>query len=129
MNRMRPRILIVEDDEDILIVYCRMFERRGFEALKAENVHEGIARLTPHLDFCYIDVMLPDGSGELVLAEIRSRGYSFPVALVTGMPLENLPDSLKALKPDRVLKKPYAIDELMDLADKIVLGFKPVPES
>jgi DNA-binding response OmpR family regulator len=126
--RVQPRILIVEDNDDVGVAYGSMFRRKGYEVLLVETKAAAIANLGPDYDLIYLDVMLPDGSGVEVLAEIRRRGLAVKVAVVTGTNPLGIPGLKDVVGDALVLTKPYAIYELTDLAEQIARDFQPQPE-
>ena len=69
----RRLILIVEDNAVTRRALQALFKSRGWAVSVAETVAEGLAQLDPPPDVIVLDLMLPDGDGEEVLREVRSR--------------------------------------------------------
>lgn len=96
----RPRILHVEDDDDILSVVARMVGG-GALVVPARTLEEAIDWLTrERFDLVLLDLGLPDGSGEVVLPYVRSGlGKGTPVIVFsaqdqTGKAAEDIERSL-----------------------------------
>lgn len=80
-----PRVLLVDDDEDLRFAIARNLRLRGYEMLEAENgtaLLRELAASPP--DVILLDVNLPDVSGIDLLDEIRERAPSTPVIMLTG---------------------------------------------
>ena len=70
-----PKILVIDDEEDFLLVIKKKLESEGFDVVTAENGAEGIDKAEkelPNLIVC--DWMMPDKNGLEVLAELRKKG-------------------------------------------------------
>jgi DNA-binding response OmpR family regulator len=115
-----PRILLVEDEEELLSSLIAYFTREGFDVVHARGgkaALEVCARARP--DIAVMDVMLhegpegPDGlDGIQVLAALRQGGFSGPVIFLTARTLET--DKLLAfdLGADDYVTKPFSLLEL-----------------
>jgi DNA-binding response OmpR family regulator len=81
------RILIVEDDEDMVRLATHWLERAGYEVVLAGDGHKALKALAadPLPDVVLLDVMLPKTDGFEVLRRIRaeSRTKNLPVIMVT----------------------------------------------
>ncbi|MEX2274363.1 MAG: response regulator [Actinomycetota bacterium] len=80
------RILIVDDEPDVLML-CRVnLEHAGHEVAECENGTDALARAAEWLpDLIVLDVMLPGRDGFAVLAELRERPATrdVPVVMLT----------------------------------------------
>lgn len=107
------RILVVEDDpvlSDGLRAGLRML---GATLDIVANCADGRAALDANaFDALVLDLMLPDGSGLDLLAQMRAGGDRTPVLLLTA--LDEIPDRVKGLDAgaDDYLGKPFDLDEL-----------------
>jgi two-component system, OmpR family, response regulator QseB len=107
------RILVIEDDpvlSDGLRAGLRML---GATLDIVANCADGRAALSAsEFDALVLDLMLPDGSGLGLLADMRARGDRTPVLLLTA--LDEISDRVKGLDAgaDDYLGKPFDLDEL-----------------
>jgi two-component system response regulator QseB len=107
------RILIVEDDEvlaDGLTVGLRL---SGFTPDPVETLADARAALeTGSFDGMVLDIMLPDGLGLDLLAELRGKGSNLPVLLLTAR--DQVRDRVRGLDAgaDDYLGKPFDLEEL-----------------
>ena len=70
---MKYRILLVDDDNDILEVYQRALERNGFEVVVAKDGNEGLQKLKMSaFDLVVLDLVMPKMNGAEFLKIIRN---------------------------------------------------------
>jgi two-component system alkaline phosphatase synthesis response regulator PhoP len=115
-----PRILFVEDEEDLLSSLVAFFTREQYEVYQARGGRAALqllGRAKP--DVAVLDVMLHEGpegpaglDGFQVLSEMRKAGFTGPVILLTARTLET--DKLLAfdLGADDYMTKPFSLLEL-----------------
>lgn len=106
----KTRILLVEDETDVLSANKRYLEEMGFEVYLAETLRT--ARLTVWEyppDLILLDVMLPDGSGFDFCKEIRE--YSgVPIIFLTAMGADGNVVGGFSLGGDDYIIKPYSME-------------------
>ena len=108
------KILIIEDDENILSFLLRGFKEDGFTVDSAISGDEGEYLATiNHYDVIVLDWMLPQKSGIEVLQSLRDDGISTPVIMLTAKSM--LKDKVDAIKigADDYLTKPFEYEELL----------------
>ncbi|MEO8268776.1 MAG: response regulator transcription factor [Aureliella sp.] len=107
------RILIVEDQPNLLRSIARTLEESGFDAIAADSLLSAERLLTPDLDLVILDLMLPDGNGLDWLLTLRAVSNRPPVLVLTAR--DTIEDRVAGLDAgaDDYLVKPFAIDELL----------------
>ncbi|NOY45723.1 MAG: response regulator transcription factor [Deltaproteobacteria bacterium] len=110
------RILVVDDEEDLVDLVAYNLEAAGFETARALTGHEALrAAAEARPDLVVLDVMLPDLQGFEVLRILRSRDATreVPVILLTARGGE--PDRLAGfeLGADDYVVKPFSPRELV----------------
>lgn len=101
------KILLVEDNENIMELNAKYLSRSGYEVLKAYTIREAEACLYDcEPDLIVLDVMLPDGDGFALCEKIRQR-RNVPVLFLTAKVEDE--DIIKGLSRggDDYLTKPY----------------------
>jgi two-component system OmpR family response regulator len=106
------RILVVEDEPELLAVISRALEEQGYAVDSAADGEEGLFRATSwEYDAVVLDLMLPKVDGWQVLATIR-REKKTPVLILTAR--DAVPDRVRGLDEgaDDYLVKPFELAEL-----------------
>ena len=108
------RILVVEDERKLAASLKRGLEEEGFEATTSMTGEEGyyLATTAPP-DAVVLDVMLPGRDGFQILRDLRSRGFTKPVLMLTSR--DAVEDRVAGLDggADDYLVKPFAFAELV----------------
>jgi len=115
-SRGQPRVLLVDDEPDLLELLELTLSRMGLDTTRAETVGEALALLDAEsFDLCLTDMRLPDGTGLRVVEYINQKGLDLPVAVITAYgSAENAVAALKAGAFD-YLAKPVALEQLRAL--------------
>lgn len=111
-----PRILIVDDEPDLLDLMELTLVKMGLETRRAASVSEAKKVLAEaRFDLCLTDMRLGDGSGLDVLRCIGENYPATPVAVITAF--GNTQNAVEALKAGAFdyLSKPVALDQLRTL--------------
>jgi len=114
---MKKKILLVEDEEVLLKLYRQMLEADGYEVTAVATGREALD-LTEEggFDLLFLDIMLPDISGDKIVEEMRNRNDETTVVLITGFPeLQSGIDALD-LGIYEILIKPIKVEELLRVA-------------
>ena len=115
-SRGQPRVLLVDDEPDLLELLELTLSRMGLDTTRAETVAEAIGLLDAEaFDLCLTDMRLPDGPGLRVVEHINQKALDLPVAVITAYgSAENAVAALKAGAFD-YLAKPVALEQLRAL--------------
>ena len=111
-----PRVLIIDDEEDIRELLDLTLARMGLSADCAGSVAEAKQRLAKErYGLCLTDMRLPDGNGLDIVRLISAEYGTTPVAVITAFgSTDNAVAALKAGAFD-YLAKPVALDQLRTL--------------
>jgi two-component system response regulator PilR (NtrC family) len=114
--RTQPKVLVVDDEPDLLELLELTLSRMGLDTERAATVAEAVALLDREsFDLCLTDMRLPDGEGLRVVEHINQHGLDVPVAVITAFgSAENAVAALKAGAFD-YLAKPVALEQLRAL--------------
>jgi len=130
-TRGQPRVLLIDDEPDLLELLELTLSRMGLDTTRAESVAEAIRFLdSESFDLCLTDWRLPDGAGLKVVEHINQKGLDLPVAVITAYgSAENAVAALKAGAFD-YLAKPVALEQLRALVKQALkVPEKPQPTS
>jgi len=111
-----PRILLVDDEPDLLDLMELTLVRMGLESDRAVSVAEARNRLSStHYDLCLTDMRLTDGEGLDIITHASALPLPVPVAVITAY--GNAGNAVAALKAGAFdyLAKPVALNQLRAL--------------
>ena len=115
------RILVVEDDADLVETYVDLLESKGFTVFSASRASEAVqfAMHSPP-SIVILDLSLPGGSGMGVLDFVRSQKLlkETKVIVVTGH--SEMTDATAIEKADIVLSKPISNDQLLKMIVRLL---------
>lgn len=110
----KPRILVVEDEENIRSGLCDLLAYHGYEPVGVESGEDGLERgLRESFDLAILDIMLPGLSGLDVCKELRGRVASLPILMLTAKGSEDDIVSGLQVGADDYVTKPFSLRELM----------------
>jgi DNA-binding response OmpR family regulator len=121
-SKAAKRILLVDDDPEIVESMKAVLESRGYEILVARDGNQGLVMAeqeTP--DLVVLDMMMPKRSGFLVLEKLR-RGNPNPVRVIMVTANEGSRHKAYAemLGVDDYIRKPFAMDRLLESVDRLL---------
>lgn len=108
------KILIVEDEPDMILGLRDNFEMEGYEVAVAGDGAEGLEKaLTEKPDLVLLDLMMPKMSGLDVCRNLRRSGFTAPVLMLTARGQEV--DKVLGLEvgADDYITKPFSLSELL----------------
>ena len=120
----KPRILVADDEEDIVTTLRFGLEQEGYEVFTASDGEGALqCAYTVSPDAILLDVMMPKENGYRVARKIRDReqfdhaGTRVPIILLTARNLTYDPESeekvMEFSQADLMIYKPFDLDELM----------------
>ena len=106
-------VLLVEDDKELRATLAGALRVEGYAVQTAASLSEGLALLAHSpVDLVLLDLGLPDGDGESLLAALR-RKYTTPVLVISAREQDGLKVRLLDAGADDYLVKPFSVDELL----------------
>ncbi len=125
----RRRVLVVDDDPNVLRVMKRGLVYAGYQVDEADSGESALvsARDRPP-DLVVLDVMLPGLDGLEVCRRLRADSSQLPILLLTAR--DRVPDRVAGLDAgaDDYLVKPFAFDELLARVRALLRRTKPAAE-
>ena len=116
------KILLIDDDDELHTLYNLYLQGESHELLEAFNGQEGfeiLERETP--DMIILDMIMPVKDGETFLREAIENGKCGEIPIVIASVNDKIPAELLEFKNvQTVMKKPFAVDTLLETIQKIV---------
>jgi DNA-binding NtrC family response regulator len=118
-----PKILVVDDEEQIRRILAEFLGKMGFEVIQASSGEEaiGLLRSGAKTDLMVIDMKMPKVGGLDVLKEKNNLKDARPVIILTGsIDADKYYDGLKELGfgPKDIVYKPVDLFSLLDTVKK-----------
>ena len=107
-----PKILVVDDEEHIRLLYSEELKEAGYEVITAESGYkllETIGEQKP--DLVILDIKMVDYNGLDLLQDIRNEFYDLPVILSTAY--DTFKEDMKSIAADFYVVKSFDLTELM----------------
>ncbi len=82
--KRRPRVLVVDDNADLLANLAEILEGEGYEVLSARTAQEAIERARGGFEVGLVDLRLPDQSGTSLATRLREAAPEGEIVLLTG---------------------------------------------
>ncbi|QQE79107.1 response regulator transcription factor [Alicyclobacillus sp. SO9] len=108
------KILVVEDDATIRAIICEALQEDLYDTDEAVDGLDGLWKAGEAIyDLVVLDIMLPELDGLSLVTELRAKGVTTPVLLVTAK--DSVTDRVRGLDvgADDYLVKPFAVTELL----------------
>lgn len=108
------RILVVEDDENLQLLYCSVLEHAGFSVVMAKNGKEALAQLeNVSVQLIITDIMMPEMDGYELLEYLRESKIEIPILMITAK--ANFEDKKRGfhLGTDDYMTKPVDVNEMI----------------
>ncbi len=117
---MGLKVLLVDDEEDILEVIQDRLEAYGFTVVVAGNGVEALAKLgAEKFDGVFMDVKMPEMGGIEALEEIRKRDPHIPVIIITSSSTREAAMATIAKGANEYVLKPFEWSELKAKIEKV----------
>jgi len=119
--RVRPSVLVVDDERFVRESLAEVLEAEGFRVLAAEGARAAVRVLAEEsVSAIVTDLKMPAGDGLALLAEAKSREVGVPILVITGH--GTVADAVAAMKAGAFdfLQKPVDPDELVLLVRRAV---------
>ena len=113
MNQNKYKILIVEDEGNILNFVTALLEANDYQIITATNYDIAKTMYASHIpDLVILDLGLPDRDGSILLKEIRTKDFT-PVIVLSARTEESEKVKLLDMGANDYITKPFGSDELL----------------
>ena len=118
-GQTRPKVLIVDDDDDVREVVSQTLSASRYDVKAFSDGADAIeAARHESFDLAVVDLKMPGTSGATVIKEIKKRQPDLPVVVITGS-LDPSQEGLDGMF-SRLLHKPFRIEELRKTVEEVL---------
>lgn len=116
----KRKVLIVDDDRDIVTIVSTILGGRGWDIKAAYNGREALEAVTSSKpDIILLDIMMPEMNGIEVLKRIKKIDKDARIIMITAFgDVESYLDSME-LGAYEYINKPFETDELLEMIDRV----------
>lgn len=119
----KPKVLIIDDTEEVLSTLCKYFNQKDYDVISANNGLDALKTIEKEidsLDIIITDLVLPNVSGVALISIVKKKYPGLPVIAITGW--GEHPEALaKEANADLVLEKPFK-PPVLEKAARNLLG-------
>lgn len=120
---MKKKILIVEDEKDLILMLRERLESEGYEVHSAPDGIEGIKKakaLRP--DIILVDVMMPRLDGYSMAQKLREDDLTTGIPIIAVTIKETMRELFKKIGVNHFFTKPFNDEELLSAIKNILAG-------
>jgi DNA-binding response OmpR family regulator len=120
--KTKKRVLLVDDDREIVESIRFALEANGYEILVARDGNQGLAMAErDNPDLVILDMMMPKRSGFLVLEKLRrTRPVPLRIVMITANEGNRHKAYAEMLGVDDYIRKPFAMDRLLNSVERLL---------
>ena len=109
----QPTVLVVDDDETLQAMFKLFLKKVGYSRLVVGTGKEAFAALDKQkFDLVFLDLQLPDITGDEIYAAAKAKYPDLPIVIITGYPDSDMMNNILKHGPVTVLKKPLRVEDL-----------------
>jgi CheY-like chemotaxis protein len=121
---MRKKILVVDDEPDIMKVATLRLKHLGYEIIPAVDAEEALVLLENNApDLILLDLLLPKMQGDELCKKLKSddKFKNIPVILFTASAIRpSIPEMIKEMGADDCIFKPFEPQELLSKIKRFI---------
>jgi len=118
------RILVIDDDEQVLDMLYESLTREGYDVLKASNGEQGLRLYREKsVDLIITDIIMPEKEGIETIIELRQDFPNVKIIAISGGGRAGTKDYLQMAKifgVQRTFTKPVAREQLLDAIKELI---------
>lgn len=121
-NSAASTVLVVEDQQGMRQLICRMLERSHFAVFDCGNARQALGLLDghPEIELAIIDMVMPGMSGLDLAAEMSRRHPGIQILYISGFVASIAIQAIADQRPEAVLLKPFTEQQLMQRVRRLL---------
>ena len=119
MIKNKPSVVIIDDEPDLLEICADAFEMEDYQVLTASDGLKGLDLITSHnVDVIISDSFMPEMTGLELLANLKSKGSSYPLFYLSTGAIDLTEEELKEKGATGLISKPFDLGEILERIKK-----------
>jgi len=119
----KPKILVVDDNQDLLETFAMILKRRGYSVQTAGNGISAVDKFKDQqFDVTLMDIVMPEMNGVDAFKKIKEMQPGTPIILMTAYSDEELIQTARDEGANQIIHKPIRIDKLLELINETAEG-------
>ncbi|MGD1119127.1 MAG: response regulator [Dehalococcoidales bacterium] len=119
----QPKILVVDDNQDLLETFAMILKRRGYSVQTAGNGVSAVNKFKDQrFDVTLMDIVMPEMNGVDAFKKIKEMQPGAPIILMTAYSDEELLRTARYEGARQIIHKPIRIDKLLELINETAEG-------
>ena len=123
MNQNLIRILLIEDEEQVLTVNRALLEKLGYQVIPAETGQKAIDIVQSYegkIDLALLDVVLPDMGGKEIYPIIKEARPEIKVIVCSGYAIEGPVQEILNAGAQAFIQKPFSLKTLSEQLNAVI---------
>jgi two-component system response regulator HydG len=119
----KPKILVVDDNQDLLETFAMILKRRGYAVQTAVNGVSAVAKFQDQeFDVTLMDIVMPEMNGVDASKKMKELDPEASIILMTAYSDEELMQTARKQGVRQIIHKPIKIDELLAVINEAANG-------
>lgn len=116
MAKIDKKILIVEDEKELLSLLSQSFKDQGFNVVTGENGEEGLNLAQKEKpDLIILDILMPKKDGITMAKELVKMGINIPIIFLTNFgDAEHISSAIEVNKSDYIIKSDLQLEDIIN---------------
>lgn len=116
VNKINKKILIVEDEKDLLDLLAHSFTDQGFSVVVAHDGQDGLSVAEKEKpDLIILDILMPKMDGISMAKELQENGVKIPIIFLTNFgDAEHISSAIEVNKSDYIIKSDLQIHDIIN---------------
>lgn len=131
MNGDKKKILIVDDDEELVRILSVNLAMEGFEVCAAFDGMSAVMRAHKELpDLIVLDIRMPAGNGLNVVEKLRAstKTFAIPIMFLSALPIDEVKEKAAQAGVIYYYTKPFDLDSLLQYIKRILGNREEIPQ-
>ncbi len=116
-----PKILIVDDSQELLEIMCEYLETCGYTVHMTTESKEALRLIAAaEYDVVVSDIHMPEMDGLELMARVKNKHPGLPVVLITGYSVSEARKIAMEKGADAFVEKPFHMKEIIDVVANLL---------